>query len=191
MVLSTPNDLTATMKRKGFVDTIPRPLPPMKFRTEIEEFCVRLGVITRQRLTSLRSLCILITPLSVEQSSTRGWVALLTCGNKVETCRPPRLKFQSSIFLALHEPSHVFSAGKGRSERQTFKAAFRRISPQMHFDRARSLVPVSFSGPVYSPSRPHFGLALHSARRSAALSLPSFHFAGELFAVFRVVSRRL
>ena len=44
------------MKRKGFVDTIPRPLPPMKFRTEIEEFCVRRGVITRQRLTSLRSL---------------------------------------------------------------------------------------------------------------------------------------
>ena len=167
----------------------PRPLPPMKFRTEIEEFCVvRRGVITRQRLTSPRSLCILITPLSVEQRSTRRRLALLTCGNKVETCWRPKLsfKFQFSHYLALIEPWHAFSAGKGRSERQTFKAAFRRIFSPDAFLTA--LAPVSFFVPVYSPSsalRPRLQGVL-SCRYPHFISRESFSlFSGSFRAVYR------
>ena len=82
----------------------------------------------------------------------------MTCADKVETCWRPGLKlsfeFQFSHYLPLFEPSHAFSAGKGRSERQTFKAAFRRIFSPDAFLTAldRSLAPVSFFGPVYSPS---------------------------------------
>ena len=89
MIIYGPFDakrLNGNDEKKGLLRPDFFPPSKMKFRTEIEEFCVvRRGVITRQRLTSRRSLCILITPLSVEQSSTRERVALLTCGDKVET----------------------------------------------------------------------------------------------------------
>ena len=105
MIIYGPFDakrLNGNDEKKGLLRPDFFPPSKMKFRTEIEEFCVvRRGVITRQRLTSPRSLCILITPLSVEQSSTRGRAALLACGNKVETCWRPGSKL-SFEFLFSH-----------------------------------------------------------------------------------------
>ena len=197
MIIYGPFDakrLNGNDEKKGLLRPDFFPPSKMKFRTEIEEFCVvRRGVITRQRLTSRRSLslalCILITPLSVEQSSTRGKVALLTCGNKVETCWRPGLKlsfeFQFSHYLALIEPWHAFSAGKGRSERQTFKAAFRRIFSPDAFLTA--LAPVSLG--LFTLRRPHFGLALQgvlSCRYPHFISRESFSlFSGSFRAVYR------
>ena len=60
MIIYGPFDakrLNGNDEKKGLLRPDFFPPSKMKFRTEIEEFCVvRRGVITRQRLTSRRSL---------------------------------------------------------------------------------------------------------------------------------------